>query len=208
MGSSGIIISARDLCITWAEESKYWDWIKYLDDRRDDRPQRMIEVPRLIQVWYLKIKGEITMSTLTPGTIYEVFFILMLEDLAEGWEEPVTVKLEEPAARSCASRTVILVDVLRRQENKQCWTELKVGEFTAKTGGAIVFSMSEKKSNKRKTGLLVKGAVVRSVAAESSPPLLMKLLLFLGRCLGLKLLEVLGEDISRFIASFVKHSNK
>ncbi|KAK8951493.1 hypothetical protein KSP39_PZI003511 [Platanthera zijinensis] len=139
------------------------------------------------------------MSRLKPGTIYEVLFILMLEDLAEGWEEPVTVKLEEPAVRSFASRTVLLGDVLRRPANGGCWTELKVGEFAAKTGGAIVFSVFETESKQRKTGLLVKGAVVRPIAGESRPPPLMKFLLFLGRCLGFKFLEVLNEDIARFL---------
>ncbi|KAG0475046.1 hypothetical protein HPP92_014732 [Vanilla planifolia] len=199
----GFTIYPRDLSITWAEDSRYWEWIKCLDNRRTNQPCSrshdpcIFDVPRLIEVWYLKIKGKLNTSTLTPETKYELAFtVMLLGESAEGWQTPITVKLKQPNS-FCTTKSVILGDVSPQGQ----WVEIKAGEFVARIGGDIEFSMRGTETKQRKSGLLLRGVVVRPVAEQQSA--FKALFCFVARGFLFKFLEMFYEDASRWVMYFV-----
>ncbi|KAE8709068.1 Protein PHLOEM PROTEIN 2-LIKE A1 [Hibiscus syriacus] len=84
-----LMLFARDLSITWAEDNRFWHWSHQTESASDV----VTEVAELVQVCWLELVGKFHVSKLSPGTMYQVVFIVMLRDEAYGWEVPVNFRL-------------------------------------------------------------------------------------------------------------------
>jgi len=118
---------------------------------------KVVEIPRLIDVCWLEIKGKYEMSKLTPGVKYEAGFVVMMKEPVSGWtNSPVTFRLDLPDGTS-QSYDMNLSNVPRNE-----WNTLPIGEFKAtRDAGDILFSMREIKKNNWKKGLIIKNIVIR-----------------------------------------------
>ncbi|CAN6909634.1 unnamed protein product [Brassica oleracea var. botrytis] len=164
--SRGIFfVPARRLDITHSEKPENWTWSSIYDGQSEAD----IEVAMLITVYWLHITGNFHTRKLTPGTKYEVVFILNLDDTAAGWEEPVTLKLKlehRGGSQSIQERTLSLDDYIGDGNN---WVDIQVGEFEAPPKSAaakIFFSLHQYVDTDRKDGLVVKGVAIRPTARD------------------------------------------
>ncbi|KAG1347642.1 putative protein PHLOEM PROTEIN 2-LIKE A1 [Cocos nucifera] len=118
-----------------------------------------IEVPQMLEVCYLEIKGKFNMSQLTRNAKYEVVFVVMQPESRFGWEHPVTLSLDTPNDKSTSRKSGELKNMPADE-----WKELVVGSFTASGRGDVTFSMLGDDKTHWKKGLVVKYVVIRPVA--------------------------------------------
>ncbi|KAJ0081024.1 hypothetical protein Patl1_12336 [Pistacia atlantica] len=110
---------ARDLSIDWAEKDQHWHWTSM-----EDTNGVQMEMAELVEVCWLDVKTNFPTQMLTPGTSYEVSFVLKAKGGAEGFaKSPVTLKLDLPNQKP-VERTE---DLSYMQGEK--WKEIRVGEF-------------------------------------------------------------------------------
>ncbi|KAM1032516.1 hypothetical protein ACFX2I_036093 [Malus domestica] len=146
------MVYARDFSITWAEDNRYWHWYS-LQETSDV----FIDAAELLNVCWLEVHGKFETANLSPGTLYEVVFVVKLNAADYGWEDPINFRLTLPdGTRQC--RKVNLMQTPRGQ-----WVEIPVGEFRAspEKSGDMEFSMYEYDGGKWKKGLVIKGVVIR-----------------------------------------------
>ncbi|GKB62181.1 phloem protein 2-LIKE A1-like protein [Tanacetum coccineum] len=146
------LVFARDLSVTWGEDSRYWHWpcIK-------ETSEVVLDVAEMLSVCWLEVNGKFEISKLTPGIKYEVVFVVMLKDPAYGWEVPINIRLILPDGTKQEHKE----NMMEKPRSK--WFEIPVGEFMeeAKKGGFVEFSLYEYEGGAWKKGLLVKGAAIR-----------------------------------------------
>ena len=119
------------------------------------RENTLVEVPRLVKVWWLEATGSFDMSELIEGTKYSVVFKVMKKDPSEGWKIPVNLTLNLPnemPSSTTASLDEMPVDI---------WADLHVGDFVAFGAGLINFSMRETTNTNPKSGLIIKGVQIK-----------------------------------------------
>ncbi|KAL1321211.1 hypothetical protein HN51_065947 [Arachis hypogaea] len=150
--SNCFMLYARALSITWAENQHYWKWVT-----QKESSGTIIEVAELERVCWLEVHGKFDTRNLSPGTLYEVSFIVMLKDPAQGWEVPVNVRLVLPGGKKQQHKES-LIEKLRMQ-----WIEIPVGEFVAseKDGGEMEVSLYEYEGGMWKQGLVIKGVAIK-----------------------------------------------
>ncbi|KAG0451343.1 hypothetical protein HPP92_013743 [Vanilla planifolia] len=150
-GYNCFILYARELEIIWGEDLRYWNWF-YIKENSDVE----IEVARLIAVCWLEVRGIFDTSYLNPDVTYEVKFLVMMEN-GHGWNVPIKLNLKLPDGSVQQHE-----EVLNEKQISQ-WFELKAGEFSAskEQAGEIEFSLCEVEERNWKSGLVVKGVVIR-----------------------------------------------
>ncbi|KAL2946534.1 hypothetical protein AAZX31_20G019300 [Glycine max] len=146
------MLYARALSITWGETPEYWIWVQ-----QKEASGTIIELAKLKKVCWLEVRGKFDIRKLLPGILYQVSFLIMLEDSSEGWEVPINVRLVLPGGKR-QQHKVNLNEKLR--EN---WMEILVGEFVAseKDGGEMDISMYEYEGGMWKSGLVIQGVVIK-----------------------------------------------
>jgi len=117
----------------------------------------MIELAKLKMVCWLEVHGKFDIGMVSPGVLYQVSFIVMLKDYAEGWELPVNVRLVLPGGRQQQHKENLM------EKARERWIEVPVGEFVAseKDVGVMEISMYEYEGGMWKTGLLIKGVAIK-----------------------------------------------
>ncbi|KAJ0081270.1 hypothetical protein Patl1_11854 [Pistacia atlantica] len=86
------LISARSLSIVWGDDSRYWKWTCRPNTKDHCRP---VEVAELLNVCWLDVSKKFPATNLTPRTVYQVSFVLMMKDGEYGFaNHPVNFKLE------------------------------------------------------------------------------------------------------------------
>ncbi|KAI8524718.1 hypothetical protein RHMOL_Rhmol13G0170300 [Rhododendron molle] len=153
--SNCFMLFARDLSITWAEDNRYWHW-SYLKETSNV----FVDVAELLKVCWLEIQGKFEMVNLSPGTVYEVVFLVMLKDPTFGWEVPVNVRLILPDGTTQQHEENLM------EKPRGRWIEIPAGEFRTSTEkiGDIQFSLYECKAGMWKRGLVIKGVAIRPKA--------------------------------------------
>ena len=113
----------------------------------------------LEKVCWLDVNGKFDTRELTPETMYEIAYVVKLEDTASGWETPVNLKLTLPNSSSRPQERSVSLKV----HIGKWWVDIPAGEFrtSPENAGEISFSMYETRSNLWKTGLFVKGVEIR-----------------------------------------------
>ncbi|KAL3523003.1 hypothetical protein ACH5RR_015837 [Cinchona calisaya] len=145
------MLYARDLSITWAENKSNWHWplIKESSDVS-------FAAAELLNVCWLEVHGRFNTVNLTPGTTYEVTFVVMLKDPAYGWDLPVNLRL----ILADGSRQEHKENMMEKPRGK--WIEVPAGEFeTLPENGDMEFSLYEYEGGMWKRGLVIKGVVIR-----------------------------------------------
>ncbi|KAK6931941.1 Phloem protein 2-like [Dillenia turbinata] len=149
---NSFMVFAKDLAITWAEDSRFWQWpcLKETSDA-------YINVAELLNVCWLEVHGQFEIAKLSPGLVYEVAFIVMLKDPAYGWEIPVNLRLIMPDKSIHHHKECLM------EKGRGKWIEILVGEFQTSPGnvGEIEFSLYEYEGGKWKKGLIIKGVTIR-----------------------------------------------
>ncbi|KAL0352691.1 UNVERIFIED_CONTAM: protein PHLOEM PROTEIN 2-LIKE A1 [Sesamum angustifolium] len=150
------ILFARDLSITWADDDRFWHW-PLLKESSDE----CLAVAELLNVCWLEVHGRFDIANLSPGTMYEIVFVLKLKDTAYGWEVPVNLRLTLPDGSRQEHKENL------KEKPRGQWIEIPAGEFNTsdKKIGEIEFSLYEYEGGKWKRGLLIKGASIRPKAS-------------------------------------------
>ncbi|PIA25493.1 hypothetical protein AQUCO_11200003v1 [Aquilegia coerulea] len=179
-GLNCFMLFSKGLSINWVNEERYWSWRTF-----EDPEEGTLEMAELLKVCALEVNGSLDPSLLSPKTMYEIVYIFKLYEQAKGWEFPVTLKTrftEEEVIRKLSllpkfqeewieahvgdgepdikMRKASLMNKPRGQ-----WIELVAGEiytdhcFSIKKH--ICFSLSEYQGGNWKSGLLMKGVVLR-----------------------------------------------
>lgn len=117
------------------------------------------EVAKMQRNYYLEVSGFCQTEILTTGKKYEVVFVVKVEDTMSRWDVPAKVQLMVPYSNELQERELQFVDLIRNE-----WVDIQAGVFVAQPQNLkIAFYLYQHKSNEAKTGLLVKGAVIRPV---------------------------------------------
>uniref|UniRef100_A0A565C2W1 Uncharacterized protein n=2 Tax=Arabis nemorensis TaxID=586526 RepID=A0A565C2W1_9BRAS len=150
-------INARALSITWSDNSEYWSWVPLPNEKPNEE---VVEAAVLNMVCWLDVSGKFDTKNLRLGTKYEVIFMVKLEDTANGWDwEPVKLKLVMPnGSETPEEHSVSFVEYIGKQ-----WIDIPAGEFmmSKENVGEISFSLYEHDANIWRSGLIVKGVVIR-----------------------------------------------
>ncbi|CAN0914131.1 F-box protein PP2-B13 [Linum grandiflorum] len=180
-------LSARDLSITWSNESMYWTW--------SSRPEsRFSEVAVLRTMSWLEIEGKISTQMLTPNTKYGAYLIMKLSDQAFGLDlMPTEMSVSVGGTEVCSSNTAYLrrrgqdchVEMMERlmyghrrevlkstvegggerrlpAEREDGWLEIEIGEFfSGECDEEVKMSLKEVKGHHLKGGLIVEGIEIR-----------------------------------------------
>jgi hypothetical protein len=145
------MLFARDLSITWSEDTRFWQW-RYQNDC-----DVSFDAAELLNVCWLEINGTIDTTMLSPETLYEVAFVIMVKDSNHGLEVPVNIKLSLPNGNKQEHKENLM------NKPRGQWIEIPAGEFTtsADNVGKIGISLFEYEAGNWKSGLAVKGIVIR-----------------------------------------------
>ncbi|XP_058186317.1 lectin-like [Rhododendron vialii] len=113
-----------------------------------------IEVAELLKICWLEIGGAIRTINLSPGTLYEIVFILMKRNNDSQFNLDLTIK---PQHSKALKRSESLED-----KPLNNWFEVLVGEFmlSAQYVGYMEFSLGQYDGD-WKHGLVVKCAIIR-----------------------------------------------
>ncbi|KAB1219764.1 hypothetical protein CJ030_MR3G005773 [Morella rubra] len=172
-GRKCYMLSSKDLVIIWVGTPRYWKWTSLPESR-------FPEVPELIGVCWLEIRGKINTSMLSPGTRYTACLVFKVTAASYGFEyQPVEVAVGLVGGMS-HKRTVYLdaerVRIMELQapepsENEDAqyptergdgWFEIELGEFfTGGEDGELEMSVLEIKGGNWKSGLIVEGIEIR-----------------------------------------------
>ncbi|XP_044495783.1 phospholipase A1-II 6-like [Mangifera indica] len=146
---------ARGLSIVWDDGSR-WKWISM----EDNNSCVNVEVAELVSVWWLDVKKtDFDTAMLTPGTSYEVTFVIMMKETSHGFTNvPVKLKFVLPNQEP-VERTEDL-SILPRNE----WKEIKIGHFftNCNMSGNINISMYNHENTQHElSGLVVNKIIIR-----------------------------------------------
>lgn len=115
----GYMLSPKELHIVWGQGQRYWRWVSRADSRFQD-------VPELIGVHWLEIKGGIDCRLLSADTQYRVLFEFKFGEDTSGWNEPIKFSLTTPEGQEIESKELV---VGREAVAKHEWMEGVAGEF-------------------------------------------------------------------------------
>uniref|UniRef100_A0A2P2P3I6 Protein PHLOEM PROTEIN 2-LIKE A1-like n=1 Tax=Rhizophora mucronata TaxID=61149 RepID=A0A2P2P3I6_RHIMU len=152
--SNCFMLFARDLSITWADDTDYWRWISL---NVDDTSDVLVEVAQLLNVCWLEIHAQFDISNLSPFVLYQVALVVMLADKTYGWEAPVNVRLTLPNGTKQEHKESLLA------KPKGQWIEIPVGELQTSRDnvGDVDIYAHEYEVGNWKRGLIIKGIVIR-----------------------------------------------
>ncbi|KAA3478479.1 phloem protein 2-like a1 [Gossypium australe] len=130
------MLFARDFVIAWAETS---------------------------QVCWFELDGKFPVSKLSPSTLYEVVFIVMIKEAAFGWESGINLTLTLPNGQKIEHKETLM------NKPREKWIEIPVGEFEAsfdeqktKNSGDLKIHIHQYDNLAYKSGLVVKGIAIRA----------------------------------------------
>lgn len=119
-----------------------------------------IEVAKLLDVRWIKICGSIETINLSPGTLYEIVFVLKKLDNAKNCRFNIDLTIK-PQHSKALKRCESLDD-----KPFQKWFEIQVGEFTMlpeHVGKMEYYSLLQTEStpSKQEMGLVVKCSIIQ-----------------------------------------------
>ncbi|XP_072998066.1 lectin-like [Typha latifolia] len=150
-GHNCFMMFPRGLSIAWSNNESYWHWLPLRKKSEKD------DVAILLGVCWLDIHGKLEISYLTPGIMYEVVFIVMMNEAAAGWGIPVDLRLRLPDGSVRGHMESL------EEKPRGTWIELKVGELRTQAGqeGKMDVSLWGNEGEHWKIGLTVRGIVIR-----------------------------------------------
>ncbi|XP_062084870.1 F-box protein PP2-B15-like [Humulus lupulus] len=178
-----IMLSARELSITWASHPLYWTW-------KPIPESRFAEVAELITMWWLEICGSVNTKMLSPNTLYTAYLVVKFADRAYGLDFlPSEVSVEVGNSKALgkvnlnpqegrskhfhrvrflnqleALRSRLLQDQERGGlgERENGWIKIELGSFfNDGSGEELKISLREVKGQHLRGGLIVEGIEIR-----------------------------------------------
>ncbi|XP_011023725.1 PREDICTED: F-box protein PP2-B15-like [Populus euphratica] len=184
-GRKSFMLSARDLHITWSDESLYWHWASLPESR-------FSEVAVLRTMCWLEIVGMIKTQMLTPNTKYGAYLVLKITDRSYGLDlMPSEISVEvgnNQGSRNTAYLRLAKEHARKKQmeslfygnrmqvlesrvaegegrvpsERDDGWLEIELGEFfSGENDEEVKMSLMEVKGHHLKGGLIIEGIEVR-----------------------------------------------
>ncbi|KAK2634961.1 hypothetical protein Ddye_029753 [Dipteronia dyeriana] len=153
-GSNSFILYARHLLITWGEDTRYWHWYSVKETSDSDAD---VDVAQLKNVCWLEIHAKFDTTKLTPGALYQVAFVIKMDESCYGWNHPVNVRLRLPDGTMKQHQQNF------RLKPKNEWIDIPVDEFTLtpQNTGEIDISMDEYEGGNWKSGLIIKAVTIQ-----------------------------------------------
>lgn len=94
MGKNCFMIYPRDFHITWSHDDRHWGWFPPEEASGDDA----IEMAELIKVSWLDVSGSFDTIMLSPETLYEASFVVMMKEVEVVlWDTPAGSVHIQPA---------------------------------------------------------------------------------------------------------------
>ncbi|KAG7563312.1 Phloem protein 2-like [Arabidopsis suecica] len=166
-GKRCIMLSSKELWITWGSSPEYWQWISLPESR-------FVKVAELLDVCWFEIRGKTSTRLLSPGTCYSAYIVFKTKDGCPGLGHlPVEVELGLVGQES-SKRFIYFVgprnrrrgretgDVTKPEQREDGWMEAELGEFfNEERCDEIEFSVIEIKSPSWKSGLIIQGIEFR-----------------------------------------------
>ncbi|KAJ6974228.1 F-box protein PP2-B15-like [Populus alba x Populus x berolinensis] len=149
-GKKSFMLSARDLHITWSDESPYWHWASLPESR-------FSEVAVLRTMCWLEIVGMIKTQMLTPNTKYGAYLVLKITDRSYGLDlMPSEISVEVLKSRVAEGEGRV------PSERDDGWLEIELGEFfSGENDEEVKMSLMEVKGHHLKGGLIIEGIEIR-----------------------------------------------
>uniref|UniRef100_K3YXP6 F-box domain-containing protein n=1 Tax=Setaria italica TaxID=4555 RepID=K3YXP6_SETIT len=151
-GAKCYMLSARALCIIWGNTPEYWGWIPLTDSS-------FSEAARLLQVWWLEIRGKIDSKMLSQNSTYAAYIVFKTSvHLGESKSTcHVCLDVDDRDEDGEIPQNVVLP-----RERADGWMELEMGEFRNDEGeyGEVSIRLLET-SAIVKGGLIVQGIEAR-----------------------------------------------
>lgn len=147
------VLFAREFNVTHGNNPQCWRWIKDKETSGED-----IEVAELLEVWWLDVNGKIRTIDLSPGTLYEIVFIVKKMPGYADNESNFSLNL---IINFQYSKSLSRSESLEGKPLEN-WFEIQVGEFVMlpQYVGDMVFFLQQHHGD-CKRGLIVKCAIVR-----------------------------------------------
>ena len=111
---------------------------------------------KLIVIVQNEYVNKFEVRQLIQGILYQVFFLIMLEESSQGWEVPINVGFVLPGGKRQQHKVNL------NEKSRESWLEILVGEFVAskKDVGEMKISLYEY-GGMWKTGLVIQGVVIK-----------------------------------------------
>ncbi|VAI62865.1 unnamed protein product [Triticum turgidum subsp. durum] len=180
-GAKCYMLSARNLFIVWGDTPQYWTWIPLQDSR-------FSEGAELVNVCWFEIHGKIHGKMLSQGTTYAAYMVFKMDENSYGLNFPAQEASVSSGATNLTRKVCLQADdgdedeyeydeeeeededdvshkenVTFPQKRADGWLELELGEFLNEGGddGEVSISLTETKSGRWKSGLIVQGIEIR-----------------------------------------------
>ncbi|KAL0792835.1 hypothetical protein Bca101_064212 [Brassica carinata] len=158
-GKRCIMLSARQLAITWGNSPQYWQWISIPE-------ARFKEVPELVTGCPFKINGALKAKILSPDTRYSAYVIYKAKDQIPDVQKSFGVGLiehETPEGKKWERQYLT-----KLEKRRDGWMEVKFGEFLNHRGFMddrykIGFYINEIKYSYWTPGFIIQGIEFRPV---------------------------------------------
>ncbi|CAH2045754.1 unnamed protein product [Thlaspi arvense] len=157
-GMRSIMLSGKELDLSWGENPHFWQWISIPESRFDKVLELILGCP-------FKIHGSMKTRFLSPGTRYSAYVVYktkyriydIQKSIGVGWIEYQTREGEKWERQE-------LTKVVEREDG---WMEVNFGEFFNQEGlmddDEIVFHITEIKYSYWKPGFIIQGIDFRPV---------------------------------------------
>ncbi|MFQ6647478.1 hypothetical protein Gotur_021151 [Gossypium turneri] len=172
-GKKCYMLSPKDLYIEWVNTPTYWRWVSIPEARFE-------EVPELLSVCWLEIRGKISISRLSPMTLYKAYLVFKVHDVYGFDYYPVNLSVvvgtggSKRAAYLEPERDRIPIDLQPTPNDVQFpmarvdgWLEVEMGEFFNEgcmNAGELEMSALEIEGGNWKGGLIFQGIEIRAIA--------------------------------------------
>ncbi|MBA0841912.1 hypothetical protein Goarm_001766 [Gossypium armourianum] len=172
------MLSPKDLYIEWVNTPTYWRWVSIPEARFE-------EVPELLSVCWLEIRGKISISRLSPMTLYKAYLVFKVHDVYGFDYYPVNLSVglvgTDGSMRTAyldpehePERDRIPIDLQPTPNDVQFpmarvdgWLEVEMGEFFNEgcmNAGELEMSALEIEGGNWKGGLIFQGIEIRAIA--------------------------------------------
>ncbi|CAH8392448.1 unnamed protein product [Eruca vesicaria subsp. sativa] len=167
-GKRCIMLSPKEVSITWGSSPEYWQWITIPESRFE-------KIAELIDVCWFEIRGGMHTRCLSPGTRYSVYIVFKTKDGCPGLgDSPVDVGVGLVGQES-SQKFIYFVgprgrgrrDVTRPQARVDGWMEAELGEFyNDSCCDDISLSVVKTDTPNWKSGLIIQGFEFRPSKAR------------------------------------------
>ncbi|CAL9248926.1 unnamed protein product [Arabidopsis halleri] len=166
-GKRCIMLSSKELWITWGSSPEYWQWISLPESRFE-------KVAELLDVCWFEIRGKTSTRVLSPGTRYSAYIVFKTKDGCPGLGHLLVEVELGLVGQESSKRFIYFVgprnrrrgretrDVTKPEQREDGWMEAELGEFFSEEScDEIEFSVIEIKSPYWKSGLIIQGIEFR-----------------------------------------------